>query len=191
MAAALDVKGIQEAIRQKYAQVSCSPTGYFAYPTGKIAAAALGYDGAIVEAMPSTLVDSFCGVGNPFGLGLLHAGEAVLDVGCGAGFDLVAASYLVGPMGRVYGIDLTPEMIETAGQHLRSLRVAHVEVQLAGSEAIPYPDNTFDVVISIGVLNLSPMKEQSFWEIHRVLKPNGRLQIADMVLKEELPREGL
>lgn len=84
MANAMDVPGIQEAIRKKYAQVSCSATGYFPYPTGKTGAATLGYDMSIVEAMPTQLIESFCGVGNPFLLGPIHAGEVVLDVGCGA-----------------------------------------------------------------------------------------------------------
>lgn len=189
MAEAMDVQGIQEAIRKKYAQVSCSATGYFAYPTGKAGAATVGYDMSIVEAMPPELIDSFCGVGNPFLLGPIRAGEAVLDVGCGAGFDLMVASRLVGPRGRVCGVDLTPEMVEKAREHVRSMGVTHGEVQLAGSEAIPYADDTFDVVTSNGVLNLSPMKEQSFREIYRTLKASGRLHIADIVLKEDLPPE--
>lgn len=107
----------------------------------------------------------------------------------GPGFDLMVASRLVGPMGRVCGIDLTPEMVEKAREQLRSMSVTHGEVQLAGSEAIPYADGTFDVVTSNGVLNLSPMKEQSFQEIYRTLKASGRLHVADIVLKEDLPPE--
>jgi SAM-dependent methyltransferase len=180
---------IQEAVRRKYAEASRSLEGKFSYPTGKDGARALCYDPAMVEAAPDALMDSFCGVGNPFSLGPIEKGERVLDVGSGGGFDLFVASSLVGPEGRACGVDLTPEMVERAAENMRQTGVENVEVRRASSEKIPYGDEVFDVTISNGVLNLSPSKEQSFREIHRVLKAEGRLQFADIVLKEELPQK--
>ncbi len=183
----IDIKGIQDAVRQKYSEVSSSARGKFNYPTGKDGALMQGYDPKMIESMPDDLVESFCGVGNPFTLGPINSGESILDVGCGSGFDLIVASGLVGQKGRVCGIDLTPEMAEKAGRNLKRYGVVDFQVLVAGAEAIPYADNTFDVVLSNGVLNLSPLKEKSFREIHRVLKTSGRLQFADIILREECP----
>ena len=185
----LDITRIQEAVRKKYAEVSRSAVGKFKYPTGRAGAIALGYDLSVVGDVPDELLESFCGVGNPFSLGPINPGETILDAGCGGGFDLIIASRFVGPGGQVYGIDLTPEMVETAKTNLRRACVSNGQVLLASSEAIPFDDSTFDVVISNGVLNLSPLKEKSFEEIYRVLKSNGRLEFADIVLKEDLPAE--
>lgn len=185
----LDVAQIQEAVRKKYAEVSRSAQDKFQYPTGRSGTEALRYDPSVFGHLPDELVESYCGVGNPFSLGPIKPGETILDVGCGAGIDLIVASRLVGPAGQVRGIDLTPEMVERAQVNLERADVDNGEVRVAGSEAIPYADTTFDVVISNGVLNLLPLKEQSFREIYRVLKPNGRLQFADIVLKEDLPEE--
>jgi arsenite methyltransferase len=184
MANPIDEKKIREAVREKYAQVSRSAAGKFNYPTGRDGAIQQGYDPAIVRSMPNELLESFCGVGNPFSLGAIKSGETILDVGCGAGFDLIVASSRVGRDGKVCGVDLTPEMAEKARRNLNRHGVHNYDVRVAGAEVIPYPDNTFDVVISNGVLNLSPLKEKCFREIYRVLRPNGRLQFADIVLKE-------
>ncbi|MFQ5846945.1 MAG: methyltransferase domain-containing protein [Candidatus Methylomirabilales bacterium] len=189
MAKDLNVTQIQEAVQKKYAAVSQSAEGRFQYPTGRAGVEALGYDLSLVGQLPDEVVESFCGVGNPFSLGAFRPGETILDVGCGAGFDLIVASYLVGPSGQVCGIDLTPEMVERARMNLKRAGVSNGQVHRAGSEAIPYADGTFDVVISNGVLNLSPLKETSFEEIYRVLKPHGRLQFADIVVKADLPAE--
>ena len=187
MAKEVDVLAIQEAVRKKYATVSSSASGKFSYATGRAGALLLEYDSAMASAMPDEVLEAFCGVGNPFSLGAIGRGEAVLDVGCGAGFDLIVASRLAGPAGRTCGIDLTPEMVERGEKNLSRVGVSNAEIRLAGAEAIPYPDRTFDVVISNGALNLSPFKGQSFAEISRVLKPGGRLQFADIVLQEGLP----
>jgi arsenite methyltransferase len=182
-----DVEAIQEGVRRKYAEVSRSAAGKFTYPTGREGAAALGYDAAHVAAASDGLFASYCGVGNPFALGEIREGDALLDVGCGGGFDLFVASRLVGPEGRVCGIDLTPEMAARARDNLAAAAVSHVEVEVATAEAIPYDDATFDVVTSNGVLNLSPKKEASFREIYRVLRHGGRLQLADIVLADGVP----
>jgi arsenite methyltransferase len=165
MACQIDVMKIQDAVREKYSEVSSSAEGKFNYPTGRDGAILHGYDPAIIRSMPDELIKSFCGVGNPFMLDPINEGETILDVGCGAGFDLIVASRMVGQNGKVCGIDLTPKMAEKAKNNLNQYGIQHYDIQIAGAESIPYPDNTCDVVISNGVLNLSPLKEKSFREI--------------------------
>jgi len=126
-------------------------------------------------------------VGNPFAVSPIKKGSIVLDIGCGAGFDLVVASRLTGETGRVYGVDLTPEMVARAQANLAAIAVDNIEVIHVSSESLPFADNTFDVVLSNGVINLSPDKPQLFAEIHRVLHPGGRLQFADIILEKMLP----
>jgi len=184
---ALKQKKIRQAIQEKYAEVAGSATGKFQYQTGKAGAEALGYDARDIRDAPEQLLESFCGVGNPFSLGDISPGETVLDIGCGAGFDLLVASRKVGPNGSVYGVDMTQEMVGKAAKGLAHAGVANFDVRLANVEDLPFEESTFEVVISNGVLNLSPSKIVAFREIYRVLKPNGRLQFADIVLKEELP----
>jgi SAM-dependent methyltransferase len=184
-----DPAAIKSAIRQKYAEVAVSAAGKFQYPTGREGAELLGYDRALIQSAPPQLLDSFCGVGNPFSLGEIRSGSVVLDVGCGAGFDLYIADRLVGDQGRVCGIDLTDEMASLAKKNLAKAGTSDVEIKTVDMEHIPYPDHTFDVVISNGVINLSPSKEVTFKEIYRVLKPGGTLQFADVVLEQDLPSE--
>ena len=178
---------IQDSIRQKYAEIAISSEGKFDYPTGRAGAEALDYNPAHINEAPESILKSFCGVGNPFSLGTIEPGTSVLDIGSGAGFDLFVASRLVGESGKVCGIDLTEEMVELALQGIAEEGLANLEVIHVSSEKIPYDDNTFDTVISNGVINLSPCKEELFKDIFRVMKKEGRLQFADVVLEKELP----
>jgi SAM-dependent methyltransferase len=185
----LDQAAIRRAILQKYKEVAHSPEGLFGYATGAAGARVLGYDDEILAEVPAKLVRFFCGVGNPLALGEIAAGEIILDVGCGSGFDLFVAGRRVGPEGKVFGIDPTPEMVALAAECVVRSGMTNVKVRNAGSESLPYSDNFFDIVISNGVLNLTTRKHRSFVEIYRVLKPGGRLQFADIVLDEDLPDE--
>jgi arsenite methyltransferase len=181
------VRKIREAIRAKYAEVSRSPAGKFLYPTGREGAGKLGYDPAIIDRAPADLIASFCGVGNPFSLGDILPGQSVLDFGCGAGFDMFVASGIVGAGGLVCGIDLTENMVRRATENLLQAGIKNFEIRHVDAEDIPYGNDFFDVVISNGVINLSPCKQKCFREIHRVLKPGGKMYFADVVLEKELP----
>lgn len=162
---------IRAAVKSKYTGVARSAEGFFKYPTGRAGLKYLGYDERFFDSLPEQVVESFCGVGNPFSANSIKPGAVVLDIGSGAGFDVIYAAHLVGPTGNVYGIDLTPEMIAKAKMNIQLLQISHAQVQEGTAEAIPFADKTFDYVTSNGVLNLSPHKEEVFAEIYRVLKP--------------------
>jgi arsenite methyltransferase len=149
----------------------------------------LGYDPESIGQAPPGLLASFCGVGNPFLLGEIPSGSVILDFGCGAGFDLFVASRLAGSAGRVFGVDLTAEMVDLAAANLGDAGVTNYELRKIDSEELPYADNFFDFVISNGAINLSPQKPACFRELYRVLKSGGRIQFADVVLENELPPE--
>ncbi len=180
---------IREKIQEKYDRVAASPSGCFRYPVGREGIITLGYPPELWQDFPETLLASYCGVGNPFSLGPIQPGEAVLDIGCGAGFDVFVAAKLVGSQGRVVGIDVTLRMVEKAKEHLSRLALTNVSFQIGEAEALPFPDKDFDAVISNGVLNLALDKDKAVKEIYRVLKPGGRALLADMVLVESLPPE--
>lgn len=171
---------IRKAIRRKYQKVSQSAEGSFSYQTGKKGAINLGYDPLILNALNDDALKSFCGVGNPFSISSIPADSKVLDIGCGAGFDLLVARNIVGDKGHVCGIDLTEEMVEKAQVFVASFEADNISVQHVSTDKIPYPDESFDHVISNGVINLSPSKLELFKEILRVLKPKGILQFADV-----------
>jgi SAM-dependent methyltransferase len=176
------VATIRDGIAEKYRKVAVSPEGLFRYPTGEASALGLGYPPELLQAIPSRIRERFVGVGNPFSLGPIHPGEAVLDLGCGAGFDVLVAAQLVGAKGRVAGIDLSPEMIGMAEAGFRETVFPNVEFRVAEVEALPFPDCSFDVALSNGVLNLMPDKPAGLREIFRVLRPGGRLQACDIGL---------
>jgi arsenite methyltransferase len=186
---ALDKQRIEAGIRGKYLQVAVSPQGLFRYPTGRAGLAALGYDPVIVGALPDSVAETSCGVGNPFSLGPIREGEAVLDIGCGAGVDAIIAGKLTGASGAVTGIDLVPGMLARAKENTRLAGVDNITFQESSAEQLPFPGQSFEVVISNGVFNLVVDKAGALAEVYRVLKPGGRFWLADQVLASELPKE--
>jgi ubiquinone/menaquinone biosynthesis C-methylase UbiE len=132
---------------------------------------------------------SYCGVGNPFTLGAVNEGESVLDIGCGCGVDTIFAAKMTGTSGKVVGIDLMPEMLQRAKENLKFANLDNVTYEEASSDNLSFPDMKFDVVISNGVFNLVPDKAKALSEVFRVLKPSGRLMIADQILIGELTKD--
>lgn len=177
-----DLKQIHNGIRDKYAKVAVSPEGQFKYPTGQAGLEQLKYDAAIVRELPEAVADSFCGVGNPFSLGEIPPGSRVLDIGCGAGVDALVASKVVGPSGKVMGIDITPEMIRRAEANKKEIGAENVVFQLSRVQDLVGIDTSFDVVISNGALNLIPEKEEVLASVLSLLKPGGWLLVADQFL---------
>lgn len=184
-----DKKKIKAGIYKKYAKVAASPHGLFQYPTGRAGLEALQYDSAKIRALPEAAADSYCGVGNPFALGPVNEGETILDIGCGAGIDTIFAAMMTGSSGKVAGIDLIAEMLERAAENLSLTGLHNVILKKAAAESLPFSDQKFDVVISNGVFNLVPDKAKALSEVFRVLKPEGRLMIADQVLNGDLPKK--
>jgi arsenite methyltransferase len=167
--------------------VACSPNQGFHFHTGRPHAQGMDYDDAWLNNIPESVIESFAGTGNPFGMGVLKPGENVVDIGCGAGIDSLIAANMVGPDGQVIGIDMTPAMLDKAKAGAREAKIDHVDFREGYGEALPVKDGWADVVISNGVINLMPDKPSAFKEIHRVLKPGGRIQIADIKVDRAVP----
>ena len=187
----VDVDVLREQVRDKYREVAVDPHRTFHLHVGRVNAARLGYEADVVDALPDRAVESFAGVGNPFSLRRLQPGERVVDVGSGAGFDSFVAADQVGTTGRVVGVDMTPEMLEKSRDTADALGFAHVEFCEGLAESIPVEDGWADAVISNGVINLCADKKAVFEEIHRVLKPGGWLQFADIANGRPVPPEAL
>jgi arsenite methyltransferase len=185
--AAVDADALRAEVRSKYREVAIDPHGTYHFHTGRELAARLGYDDAMVASLPDVAVESFAGVANPFSLRPLAAGEHVVDVGAGAGFDAFVAALQVGSSGRVIGVDMTDEMLAKSRATAAALGIRHVEFREGLAEALPVDDGWADVVISNGVINLCADKRAVFAEIHRVLRPNGVLQFADIANGQPVP----
>ena len=183
----LDTQVLRSEVSKIYARVAADPDGDFHFHRGPAYAADfLGYDPGELAALPAECTASFAGIANPHTIAPILPGETVLDIGCGAGTDLLLAARRVGPSGRAIGIDMTEPMRDRARSSASAAGLTNIEVHRADATAIPVQDATVDVVISNGVLNLVPEKEKGFEEIRRVLRPGGRLQLADIVLDVEL-----
>jgi arsenite methyltransferase len=186
----IDVEVLKCEIKKTYARVSRKPEEDFVFPTGRAWALDLGYPPDLMARLPEAAAESFAGVANPFALGRLEPGEVVLDVGSGAGTDSLVAAQMVGSEGRVTGVDLTPEMLTKARAAAVEMKATNVEFMAGEAEGLPFDDESFDVVISNGVIDLIPDKDAVFSEIHRVLRPGGRIQIADVTIQNPVSEEG-
>ena len=186
----LDVQLLRTEIQRTYAAVSDEPDQEFMFPTGRAWASDLGYPAVLLARVPETACESFAGVANPFSLGALRPGEDVLDIGCGAGMDTLIAAQMVGPSGTVTGIDVTPAMAAKARRSVAEMGLTTVTIVEGSAEELPFPDAAFDVVISNGVIDLIPDKDAVFSEIARVLRPGGRIQVADVTIQRPVSEEG-
>lgn len=188
----LDIASLRAEVQTMYSRVAASPTGEFHFHRGpEYAATLLGYDAAELATLPPEVTSSFAGVGNPHAIDRIPAGSVVVDIGCGAGTDLLLAARRVGAHGRAIGVDMTEAMRARAVEGARTTGFTNVEIVDGDATRLGVADGSVDVVISNGVLNLVPDKRRAVAEMARALKPGGRVQIADIIIGEVLPDDAL
>ena len=187
----VDPEALRADVRDKYKEVASNPHGTFHFHTGRPLAALLGYDPVVVDALPDRAVESFAGVGNPHLLRPAVAGEHVVDLGSGGGFDCIVAAREVGPSGGVIGVDMTPEMLTKSRQTAAELGLDNVEFRSGILEELPVDDGWADIVISNGVINLCADKPVVFAQAYRALKPGGVIQFADIANGVQLPEQAI
>jgi SAM-dependent methyltransferase len=185
----LDGEVLRCEIKNEYKEVAAHPDKGFHFHTGRRLAGILEYDEVLLHGVPEAAVESFAGTGNPFSLGTIPQGSKVLDIGSGAGIDSLIAANMVGPEGRVIGVDMTEEMVDKAQRSAAAGDFGHVEFRKGYVEALPIDDDWADVVISNGVMNLCPDKVHAYKELNRALKPGGKMQIADILVVKEVPMD--
>jgi arsenite methyltransferase len=187
--APVDVDVLREEIRKTYTDVSTAPEREFIFPTGRAWAQELGYPEPELARVPDATVESFAGVANHWTLGRIEPGSVVLDLGCGAGSGVLIAAQMTGPDGRAIGVDMTATMLDRARASAAKMGLSNVELHESLIEALPLDDASVDVEISNGVIDLVPDKDAVFDEIDRVLRPGGRLQLADVVIHHEVAED--
>ena len=187
----VDPETLREQVKLKYREVALEPDRTFHFHTGRDLAQRLHYDDELVDRLPDRAVESFAGVGNPFSLHPLAAGERVVDIGSGAGFDSFIAAMQTGPSGHVVGVDMTPEMLAKSEATAAALELGTVKFRPGLAEALPVEAEWADAVISNGVVNLCADKQAVFTDVRRVLKPGGWLQFADIANGRPVPPEAL
>ncbi|MEJ2539086.1 MAG: methyltransferase domain-containing protein [Gemmatimonadota bacterium] len=182
-----DTERLRAAIREEYDAVAREPDRGFHFHTGRPLAAMLGYEPGWLDGVPEGAIASFAGTGNPFSMGRLAPGEHAVDLGSGAGMDALIAGKMVGPGGRVIGVDMTPAMLERARAAREEAGLTQVEFREGLAEDLPLPDGWADVILSNGVFNLFPDKPRALAEMRRVLAPGGRIQIGDILVERAVP----
>ncbi|HZD54716.1 MAG TPA: methyltransferase domain-containing protein [Candidatus Aquicultoraceae bacterium] len=187
----VDADVLREQVKEKYREVAVNPRGSFHFHTGRVLAAILGYDESVTASFPDSAVESFAGVANPFALRTLPAGERVVDLGSGGGFDCFVAAAQVGDGGFVVGVDMTQEMLARARAAAGESGFRNIEFREGLIEDLPVEDEWADVVISNGVINLCADKRRIFAEIRRVLRPGGILQFADIANGKPVPESAV
>jgi arsenite methyltransferase len=183
----VDTETLRDAIKGEYKEVAEHPGKGFHFHTGRRLTKIVGYQDEWFEGVSELAIESFAGTGNPFAVGALAAGERVVDVGSGGGIDSLVAARMVGPTGQVVGVDMTPAMLAKARAAAAESGIGNVEFRDGYMEELPVPDGWADVVISNGVLNLTPDKQKAIGEMFRVLRSGGRLQIGDILVDREVP----
>ena len=183
----IDIKNLRQAISKEYEAVAQTPGKGFHFHTGRRLAGIVEYKPEWFEGIPESVIESFAGTGNPFAVGKIMPGESVVDIGCGAGIDSFIAAKKVGSTGRVIGVDMTAAMVDKARKAQETIECSQLQFEHGIIEDLPIADHWADVIISNGVINLAPDKERVLREMYRVLKPDGRLQIADILVQKEVP----
>ncbi len=178
---------IKEAVKERYGRVAKDPCADFNFPVGKDFALKVGYPKNLLDELPQSMYESFTGANNPQPLVELKQGQVVLDLGCGAGLDLYFYAKAVGENGKVYGLDISEDMVSKAKANMDCAGIKNVEIECGQSDSLPFQDNFFDVIASNGIYNLSPDKEKVMREVFRVLKFGGRTVFCEVVLKDKLP----
>jgi arsenite methyltransferase len=187
--APVDVDVLRQEIRKTYTEVATDREGDFIFPTGRGWARELGYPEPELGRVPDATVESFAGVANHWLLGRIEPGEVVLDLGCGAGTDLLIAAQMTGSEGRAIGVDMTPSMLERSAASATQMGLSNLDLHESLIERLPLEDASVDVVMSNGVIDLVPDKEAVFGEIDRVLRPGGRVQLADVIIHTEVSED--
>jgi arsenite methyltransferase len=183
----INIQELRQAIRKEYEAVAQTPGKGFHFHTGRHLTEIVEYQPEWLEGIPESVIESFAGTGNPFSVEIIEPGESVVDIGCGAGIDTFIAAKQVGSTGKVIGVDMTEAMLTRARKANQEIGFDQVEFKTGFMEELPISDGWADVIISNGVFNLSPDKERVLQEMVRVLKPGGRLQIADIIVQKEVP----
>ncbi len=180
----MGVANLRTKVREAYSAAAERPFDKHPFPVGRMFAESIGYPSEILDRLPSAAVDSFTGVSNVSIFASIPAGATVLDLGCGAGLDTLIAAERTGPRGKVYAIDFSTAMIDRARKAAEECRLENITFTISDAEELPIPDASIDVALVNGIFNLSPFREKVFYQLARVLREDGNVYAAELILKE-------